>query len=91
MKTTLDLPDDLYLAAKTQAAAQKRKVKDLVAQGLVTVLAAAPAASGDFHEAQRQTLAALDEILRCPPSAEGRTAQLQNEVRSLRSEGWSRA
>lgn len=89
MKTTLDLPDDLYLAAKTQAAAQKRKVKDLIAQGLETVLAAAPAASGDFQESQRTTLAALDEILRCPPSAQGRTKFLQNEVQSLRAEGWS--
>lgn len=91
MKTTLELPDDLYLAAKTQAAAQKRKVKDLVAQGLETVLAQSPATSGDFHEAQRQTLAALDEILRCPPAAKGRTKQLQKEVRSSRSDGWSRA
>lgn len=89
MKTTLDLPDDIYLAAKTHAAAQKRRIKDLVAEGLETVLASAPTNSGDFPEAQRQTLAALDEILRCPPSAEGRTRHLQDEVRSLRSEGWS--
>lgn len=91
MKTTLELPDELYLHAKTRAAAQKRKIKDLVAQGLETVLASDPSTTGDFHEVQRQTLAALDDILRCPPPPKGRTKQLQREVRSLRSAGWSPA
>jgi len=91
MKTTLDLPDDLYLATKSRAVAQKRKIKDLIAQGLETVLASDPSNTGDLQEAQRQTLDALDEILRCPPSPKGRTKHLKNEVRTLRSEGWSRS
>ena len=86
MKTTLELPDDLYLAAKTQAAAQKRKMKDLIAQGLKTVLASGTHSEDNFLDAQRETLTALDEILRCPVAAEGRTKELQNEVRSLRSD-----
>lgn len=91
MKTTIDLPDDLYLATKSRSVAQNRKIKDLVAQGLETVLASAPSNGADLQEAQRQTLAALDEMLRCPPSAQGRTRHLQKEVRSLRIRGWSRA
>ena len=46
---------------------------------------------GDYHDVQRQTLAALDDILRYPRSAKGRPKQLQREVRSLHSAGWSRA
>jgi hypothetical protein len=34
MKTTLDLPDDLFVAAKKQAADERRSFRDLVAQGL---------------------------------------------------------
>ncbi|HEY5792324.1 MAG TPA: hypothetical protein VIS74_03435 [Chthoniobacterales bacterium] len=89
MKTTLELPDDLYQAAKTRAASQKKKVKDLISEGLRAVLTAEPEAASDQEEARR-VLAALDEILRCPPSAPGRTALLQAEVRRLRSEGWNR-
>lgn len=87
MKTTLELPDDLYREAKTCAAAQKRKIKDLVSEGLRVVLASRTEHGAD---ATKQVLAALDDILRCPPSATGRTAHLQAEVRKLRSEGWSR-
>ncbi|HEY5894636.1 MAG TPA: hypothetical protein VIT91_15550 [Chthoniobacterales bacterium] len=87
MKTTLELPDDLYHKAKTRAAAQKRKIKDLVSDGLRAVLAEEPGAvTSDKDEAQR-VLAALDDILRCPPSAPNRTARLQAEVRKLRAEG----
>ena len=38
MKTTLDIPDELYRRAKVQAAHEKRKVKDLVAEGIRLVL-----------------------------------------------------
>jgi hypothetical protein len=34
MKTTVDLPDDLFVAAKKRAAEERRPLRDLVASGL---------------------------------------------------------
>jgi hypothetical protein len=34
MKTTLDLPDELFVAAKKRAADERRPLRDLVARGL---------------------------------------------------------
>jgi hypothetical protein len=53
MKTTIEVPDELYRRAKAQAALRGRKLKDLVAEGLRLVLAA-PAA-----KRRRPTLAQL--------------------------------
>jgi hypothetical protein len=39
VKTTVDLPDDLYRRAKAQAALRGRKFKELVEEGLRLVLA----------------------------------------------------
>ncbi len=38
MKTTLEIPDDLYRQAKVLAARENRKIKDLVSEGLMLVL-----------------------------------------------------
>jgi hypothetical protein len=38
MKTTIEVPDELYRRAKAEAALQGRTVKDLVAEGLRSVL-----------------------------------------------------
>lgn len=38
MKTTLEIPDDLYRDAKVKAARENRKMKDLVSEGLRLVL-----------------------------------------------------
>jgi len=38
MKTTLEIPDELYRQAKIQAAHENRKMKDLVIEGLRLVL-----------------------------------------------------
>ncbi len=38
MKTTLEIPDDLYRQAKVRAAQENRKIKDLVSEGLMLVL-----------------------------------------------------
>ena len=38
MKTTIELPDDLYRRAKSEAALRGRRVKDLVEEGLRLVL-----------------------------------------------------
>ncbi len=40
MKTTVELPDDLYRQAKSEAALHGRKLKDLVEEGLRLVLEA---------------------------------------------------
>jgi hypothetical protein len=49
MRTTVDLPDELFRRAKAEAALRGRKLKDLVAEGLRLVLGGA---------ARRQTGAA---------------------------------
>ena len=90
MKTTLELPDELYRQAKTRAASQNRKIKDLVSEGLRGVLTANPSAAADDKKEADRVLEALDDILRCPPLTAGRIATLQAEARRLRSEGWSR-
>jgi hypothetical protein len=38
MKTTVEIPDDLYRRAKAEAALRGRKLKDLVEEGLRLVL-----------------------------------------------------
>jgi hypothetical protein len=38
MKTTLEIPDDLYREAKAKAAMENRKIKDLIAEGIRLVL-----------------------------------------------------
>jgi predicted component of type VI protein secretion system len=38
MKTTVELPDDLYRRAKAEAALRGRKLKDLIEEGLRLVL-----------------------------------------------------
>ena len=38
MKTTVEVPDDLYRRAKSEAALRGRKLKDLVEEGLRLVL-----------------------------------------------------
>ena len=38
MKTTFEIPDELYRRAKAEAALQGRKLKDLVEEGLKSVL-----------------------------------------------------
>jgi hypothetical protein len=40
MKTTVEVPDDLYRRAKVEAALRGRKLKDLIEEGLRLVLAA---------------------------------------------------
>jgi len=101
MKTTLDLPDDLYRQAKTKAAHEGRKMKDLVTEGLNLVLglpggtATGPSLATAAHQpkadedAQKKALRALEEIRHCPPSPPERTRELIAEAARLRHEGWN--
>jgi hypothetical protein len=58
MKTTVEVPDELYRQAKAVAALRGRKLKDLVEEGLRLVLQAQPESS------ERPTLAGLMESAR---------------------------
>jgi hypothetical protein len=89
MKTTMDLPDDLYRRVKTRAAIQSVPVRDLISEGLRAILAV-PEDETVAKDEFRQVLSVLDDILRCPPSQGERTVQLQAEVRRQRHEGRSR-
>jgi hypothetical protein len=42
MKTTVEVPDELYRRAKAEAALRGRKLKDLVEEGLLLVLEGRP-------------------------------------------------
>ena len=88
MKTTVEVPEDLYRKVKAQASANKLKINDLLTEGLQSVLIAR---SRESHPDEvGRVLAALDDIMRCPPVVTGRIAELQEENRRLRLEGWSR-
>lgn len=52
MKTTVDLPDDLFRKAKATAALRGVKFKDLVQEGLLRVLDE----PGEAHEAHQKSL-----------------------------------
>jgi hypothetical protein len=52
MKTTIEVPDELYRQAKAEAALRGRKLRDLVEEGLRLVLAAP-------RKAPRPTLSGL--------------------------------
>ena len=43
MRTTIDIPDELFRRAKSEAALRGRKLKDLVEEGLCLVLEKEPA------------------------------------------------
>jgi hypothetical protein len=43
MRTTVDLPDDLFRRAKSEAALRGKKLKDLIEEGLRAVLDEPPA------------------------------------------------
>jgi hypothetical protein len=42
MRTTVDIPDELFRRAKSEAALRGRKLRDLIVQGLTLALAATP-------------------------------------------------
>jgi hypothetical protein len=83
VKTTLEIPDDLYRQAEARAAHDRREIKDLVSDGLRLVLDA------DMREASRKlALAVLDEIRRDPPYPPGRVQAMIDEANRLRKESW---
>jgi hypothetical protein len=55
MRTTVDIPDELFRRAKSEAALQGRRLKDLVEDGLRLVLAAPPTGGGGDREHPKPT------------------------------------
>ena len=72
MRTTVDIPDELFRRAKSQAALQGRKLKDLVEEGLRLVIEheklpasskkkpAAKAPRGSLHEKMQKFCGIFD-------------------------------
>lgn len=85
MKTTLDIPNDLYREAKAVAALERIRIKDLVAEGLHLALAERakrkqrPAPLDTLREIRRRPLHTPDEI-----------ARMMEESRRNRRGGWNR-
>jgi hypothetical protein len=98
MKTTVELPDELYREAKTRAAAQKRRIRELIAEGIEKVLAEssqggatkASAQVADSTASAEDSLRALDAIRFNAPAANDRIGSLVAEARKSRRAGWNR-
>jgi hypothetical protein len=54
MRTTVDIPDELFRRAKSEAALRGRKLKDLVEEGLRLVLEKPPATADEQPPAKRK-------------------------------------
>jgi len=83
VKTTVDIPDDLYRQAEARAAREHREIKELVSEGLRLVL-------GNGHRVapRDRALAALEEVRRHPPYPAGRVQAMMDEANRLRKESW---
>lgn len=84
VKTTLDIPNDLYRQAKAQAALQNRRIKDLVTDGLR--LAISQSAS-----VKKKPMEVLAEIRKNPLHRPGKVSQMIDQANRLRKEGWNRS
>ena len=93
MKTTLELPDDLYRATKARAAAENRRVKDVIAEALSHSLKnqSRKNAAGPSPESVESTLKALDAIEKGPPPQHDRLIHLMREASGRRKAGWNKA
>jgi Arc/MetJ-type ribon-helix-helix transcriptional regulator len=83
VRTTLDIPDELYREAEAKAAGERREVKDLVNEGLRLLL------DPGMREASREkALAVLDEVRRNPPYPPGKVQAMIDEANRLRKVSW---
>jgi hypothetical protein len=82
MKTTLELPDDLYREVKATAALRRKKMKDLVARGLELVL------EEERRQESRAPLDVLKEIRANPPHTHQQVMEWQEEAYRTRKRGW---
>jgi len=83
MKTTLDIPNDLYREVKAVAALERIRIKDLVTEGLQ--LALAERAKGNRVATPLEALAAVrSRPLHGPEEVE----RMMADARRQRQEGW---
>ena len=83
MKTTLEIPDDLYRQAEARAARERREIRDLVSDGLRLVLG-----TSKRDASRNRALAALEKVRRHPPYPAGRVQAMIDEASRLRKESW---
>jgi len=83
VKTTLDIPDELYQEAEAKAAGQRREVADLVNEGLRLLLDV-----GAREASREKALAVLDEVRSNPPYPPGRVQEMIDEADRLRKASW---
>lgn len=86
MKTTLDIPNDIYRQAKAVAALEGVRIKDLVTEGLRLALE-----ERKLSRAQLTPLEVLQEIRQRPLHAPEDVALIIENSHTLRREGWGRA
>ena len=84
MKTTLEVPEDLYLKVKAQAALRRRKIKDYVAEGLRLALKADVAREAASHD----PLAVFEEIRKEPYHDADKVQAMIEEARAGRKASW---
>jgi len=84
MKTTLDLPDDLYREVKSRAALGRRKVKDYVAEGLRLALEADYARGGS----EGGPKAVFEEIRMRPLHQKSEVHRMMEGADAERKEAW---
>jgi plasmid stability protein len=89
MRTTIDLPDELFRRLKARAALDGRKLKDVLTEFVEQGLEAAPAP--DFRELRRRTplpvIPATGKPLPALSNEELALAEEEEDLASLRSAG----
>ena len=84
MKTTLEVPDELYLQVKSQAALHRRKIKDYVAEGLRLALEADRSKDGRASG----PLAVFDEVRAQPLHRPEELRSWMNDAEAERKSDW---
>jgi len=87
MKTTLEVPDDLYRKVKAQAALRRRKIKDYVAEGLRLALAA----DIDEQAVEDSPRSVFKEVRQTPLHASAEISAWIEQTNAERKAGWKAA
>jgi hypothetical protein len=84
MKTTLEVPDELYLEVKSQAALRRRKIKDYVAEGLRLALAA----DRNRELVEEGSLAVFEEVRQSPLHSSAEVTTWIEQTNAERKAHW---
>ncbi len=93
LKTTLEIPDELFRKAKMRAATENRRLRDLIAEGLTLVLNSSPPLPTQESRPSNDPealLKAFESIRLCPSPSPTRIQTLIDESHHLRRGGWNR-